>query len=72
MKKYWIDLYERAVGSFAGAVIAAWGGEAVNLLQVDWLSALGLGAGAAVFSILKSLAAKTVGDSNSASLTRSV
>jgi hypothetical protein len=72
MTKYFTDLGERMLASFAGAVLAAWGSDAVNILHVDWSAALGLGAGAAVVSLLKGLVAKGVGDSTSASLASKV
>jgi hypothetical protein len=69
-KAFWKDLGERAVASFAGGVLSAFGLDAVNVLTVDWKAALGLGLGAAVVSLLKGLAARKVGDSESASLTK--
>lgn len=69
---YFRDLGERMLASFAGAVLAAWGADAVNLLHIDWASALGLGGGAALVSLLKGFAAKAVGDPDSASLSSKV
>lgn len=72
MSTYLRDLGERMLASFAGAVLAAWGSDAVNILHVDWAAALGLGAGAAAVSLLKGLVAKGVGDPGSASLSSKV
>lgn len=67
-RAYWLDLTERTVSSFAGGTLAALGLGAINALSVDWKAALGFGAGAAVVSLLKGLAARAVGESNSAGL----
>lgn len=66
------DLVERVVASFAGGVLSVIGLDAVNVLGLDWKAALGVGAGAALVSLLKGLAAKAVGNSNSASLAKNV
>lgn len=68
MKKYLTDLAERAAASAAGAVLAAWGSDAVNLFNVNW----GIARGAAVVSVLKGIVAKFVGNSDSASLSSKV
>ena len=65
---FWMDLGERTAASFAGGALAALGGDAVNAWTVDWRLALGLGAGAAVVSVVKGLAARLRGDADSASL----
>ncbi|HEU5475706.1 MAG TPA: holin [Actinophytocola sp.] len=67
-RAFWADLGERVVSSFAGGVLAALGGDAVNAWEVDWKTALGFGAGAALVSLVKGLAARRVGDAESASL----
>jgi hypothetical protein len=72
MKKYLVDLAERAAASAAEAMLAAWGANAVDLFHVDWGIALGLGGGAAVASILKSIVAKFRGNPESASLSSKV
>lgn len=68
MSEYVRDLLERMVSSAAGAALAAIGADAVNLLQVDYRQVVGLAAGAAVVSLLKGLAARRVGDHESAAL----
>ena len=62
------DAAERALSTFAQGVLAAIGGDTINAWSLDWQTVLGLGAGAAVLSFLKSVVARHVGDSDSASL----
>ena len=64
------DLVERAVASAAGGVLSVTGLDLVNVLSLDWKAAFGIGAGAALVSVLKGLVARRVGDPESASLTR--
>jgi cyanate permease len=65
---YWRDLAERMVSSFAGAMVAAYGADGLNLLSLDWRAALGIGLGAAFVSLLKGLAARTLNSPETASL----
>jgi hypothetical protein len=69
---YWKDLGERVVASFAGGVLGSWliVDETLNLLEVDWGVSLGFGLGAAAVSLLKGLAAKALGNPESASLVK--
>lgn len=67
---YLKDLAERAVASFAGGALSVTGLDAVNVLNLDWKAALGVGGGAALVSLLKALAARRVGDPESASLAK--
>jgi hypothetical protein len=68
MSTYLKDLAERAVSSFAGGVLSVIGLDAVNVLSLDWKAAVGIGGGAALVSVLKAVAARRVGDPESASL----
>jgi len=68
MSKYLKDLTERALSTFAGGVLTVFGVGAIDVLHADWVTALSVGAGAAVVSVLKSLAAKGVGDGDTAAL----
>jgi hypothetical protein len=70
--KYFTDLAERVLTSFAAGALSITGMDAFNVLSLDWKAALGVGAGAALVSLLKGLAAKTVGKSDSASLSSKV
>jgi hypothetical protein len=63
---YLKDLAERAVSSFAGGVLSVLGGDLVNVWDVDYKTAFGVGLGAAVVSVVKGLAAKGVGDADTA------
>lgn len=67
---YWRDLGERAIWSTAGGAVAALGGDAVNLWEVNWQTVAGLALGAGVVSVLKGLAARGVGDRGSAAMLR--
>lgn len=70
--KYFRDLAERVLASFAGGALSVIGLDAVNVLSLDWKAALGVGAGVALVSLLKGFAAKTIGNPDSASLSSKV
>ena len=66
---YWLGVADRAVKSFAQALLLLWGADAgFNLLAVDIPSALGIAAGAAVLSVLTSLVSLPIGDRGSPSV----
>lgn len=67
---YWHDVVERVVWSTAGGALAALGGDAVNLWEVDWRLVVGMAGGAGLVSLLKGLGAKAVGDRESAATLR--
>lgn len=67
MKTFFKDLAERAIKTFAQAMIGALGAGATGLIGVDWLQALSIAGFATVVSILTSLASGIPGD-NTASL----
>lgn len=67
---YWRDLGERVIWSTAGGAVAALGGDAVNLWEVNWQTVAGLALGAGLVSALKGLAAKGMGDRESAATLR--
>lgn len=76
---FWKDATERVISTFAGALLSAFlpGGlnalfPNLNLMTVDWKSALGFAAGTALVTLLKTLAATQVGDPMSASFLPSV
>lgn len=56
---FWRAAAERAIRTVAQTMLALWlvGDVAFNALSVDWAEALGIGLGAAVLSILTSIAA---------------
>lgn len=61
------DAVERAVKTFAQTAVTVLGADAVNVLSVDWETVLGLGGGAAVVSLLTSVASMPFGDKGTAS-----
>lgn len=71
-QQYVKDLVERAIASFAGGALSVLGVGAIDLVNVNWVTVVTVGAGAAVVSILKSVAAKSTGDANNASLVPSL
>lgn len=54
--KFWTAAFERAVKTFAQSLVVTLGAGAVNVLEVPWQAALAVGAGAAVVSVLTSIA----------------
>lgn len=72
MSTYLRDLAERVAWSFAGGALSVLGLDTVNVLNMDWRAAIGVGAGAAVISVLKGIAARFRGDPTSASLSSKV
>ncbi|HET6915318.1 MAG TPA: holin [Acidimicrobiales bacterium] len=72
VKDYVIDVAERAVRTFFQTLAAYFGAGALDLLHADWTHALDLSAGAAVLSIVTSMAAAPFGEGGTASLTRAV
>ena len=67
-RAFWLDAGERAAKSFAQTLLALLAGDGVNLLRVDWPTALGLAGTAALLSILTSVASVRVPPAGSASL----
>lgn len=63
--KFWKDAVERVVASFAGTYVSS----AAVFGGIFDYKALEIAAGAAVFSLFKSLAASQIGNKDSASLT---
>lgn len=59
-KAFWKDAAERTVGTTAASLAASL--PAVGLLEVDWLAALSVSGMAGLLTLLKALAAHTVGD----------
>jgi hypothetical protein len=67
---FWKATAERAVKTLAQTLLSVLvvGGVVLNLFEVDWLNALGIGLGAMVVSVLTSLLSAFVGSSDSPSL----
>lgn len=61
-KAFWISALDRAVKSFAQALILLWGADAgLNLLEIDLVRSLGVAASALVLSLLTSVASAPLG-----------
>ncbi|MBA0126273.1 holin [Haloechinothrix sp. YIM 98757] len=68
--RYWRDLAERAIASTAAGALTAIGGDTLNVWDADYTMISGVAAGAGLIAVLKGLAAKTIGDRESAALSR--
>lgn len=66
-RAFWVDAAERATKSAAQALILLWGADALDLRAVDWAEAAGVGSGAALLSVVMSVASSRVGSKTSAS-----
>ncbi|MEV6526899.1 holin [Longispora sp. NPDC051575] len=75
-RAFWTATAERALKTFAQTLIAALtlgavaGTIGVDVLSVDWATALSLSAGATLLSVLTSVASGPIGAPGSPSLTR--
>ena len=69
-KVFWKDAVERSVKTMAQTLLTLWlTSEAVfNILTVDWVQALGVALGAAVLSVLTSVASAAKAGTDTASL----
>ena len=66
-KSFWVDLTERAVKTFAQTLLAVLA-VGVPVWEMEWVSALGIAAGATVLSVLTSIASASTGSNDTASL----
>lgn len=55
-KQFWVDTADRAVASFAQALVTTGVFESVGLIGVDWQGVLSLSGGYALASVLTSIA----------------
>jgi hypothetical protein len=67
---FWKDAGERAVKAFAGAALTLFGAGPVDVLHIAWQTSLSLSAGAALVSLLMSLASAQIGTPGTASLVK--
>lgn len=68
-RKFWTETAERAVKSAAQSLLLLWAGDsAFNLVDADPRLAGGIAAGAAVLSILTSMASTAIGRTDSPSV----
>jgi hypothetical protein len=65
-----LDAVERAVKTAAQGTLTVLGADKLNILHVDWETALGLGGGAAVLSLLMSIASAPFGTPGTASVVK--
>lgn len=66
---FWVSTTERAVKTFAQSLGALFlGDKALDVISVDWTSALSVAGTATLISVLTSLGSGTVGPDNSPSL----
>ena len=61
MKIFFKDLVERAIKTFAQALIGAWGAGVTGLIGVDWIQALSIAGFATLISVLTSIGSLTIG-----------
>lgn len=64
---FWKDAAERAIRTGAQALLALWATDISGVLEVDWAQAGSVAALAALTSILMSIAATGIGNSQDAS-----
>ena len=67
---FWKDTAERAVKTFAQAVVALLTAGATTILDVDWTQAASVGGLAALVSVLTSIASTGIGDHHTAAALR--
>lgn len=68
-KKFWVDAVERAIKTFAQALLATLT-VGVSISDITWLDSLGVAATATVISVLTSIASGGVGDPGTAGMVR--
>lgn len=69
-KKFLNDLAERAIKTFAQTFIALVGSDMAGIFTIATVDTLKVSLGAALLSVLSSIASTQVGDPNSASATK--
>ena len=67
-KKFWKAAAERAAKTAAEALALLWAGDRFNALDADWRMAAGVALGAAILSLLFSLASSRIGQRDDPSL----
>lgn len=66
--RFWVSSAERAIKTFAQALVALIGTSAMSIVELDWMQMLGVSATAAVVSILTSIASANFGPNPGPSL----
>lgn len=67
--RFWVSSAERAIKTFAQALVALIGTSAMSIIELDWTQMLGISATAAVVSVLTSIASANFGPNPGPSLT---
>jgi hypothetical protein len=65
-KSFWINLFERAISTFAQAAIGILSAGSLGLLQVNWVDVASVAGLAALLSVLKSFSVAAVPSGDSA------
>jgi hypothetical protein len=66
---FWTGAFDRAIKSFAQALLLLWGAdEGLNLLEINLVQSLGVAAGALVLSLLTSIVSAPIGDDGTTSV----
>jgi hypothetical protein len=68
-RAFWLDTLERAVKTFAQAVVAGIGANAVGVMDLDWVVIVSVSATAALVSVLTSIGSMPFNEKGTASLT---
>ena len=68
--QYWKALAEETLSGFAAGVLSVTGLDLVNVLNLDFKAALGVGLGGALIVVLKGLGLKNVGALQSPSIVK--
>lgn len=69
---FWKDAGERAAKSAAQAGLLVLGGDAINVITLDWLTLGGAFGGGALLSLLTSVASAGIANRGTASLTKAI
>jgi len=68
-RTFWVGVIERAVRTVAGVLLTTWGMTTLDVRTVDWATSLSIAAGAALVSLVLSVAGGNLsGPAGSASL----
>ncbi|MGN9908629.1 holin [Phytohabitans sp. LJ34] len=69
-RKFWKQVAERAVKTFAQAAVAVIAGDELGMLAVDWLNVLSVAGLAAIISVFTSLGSGAINEKPTPSLVK--
>lgn len=69
-KTFWMDATERAIKTLAQVILALGAAGALNAFQVDWVTVIGIGIGAALLSYASSIVSAEIRKTDTASLVK--